>query len=434
MAKAIDGLFFLTIFAAVRGMSGHITFHEDTCLLEECSTPLAASLMQSASIRSRSSSGRRGDYHPAEADGKTPAGHELGQSLVSLGALTDLRKSNYSVGHLATVSSLERAPAMFNTTWLSNINKDSSGPLILVIVVLLLALIGLAVCMWQHPAVKGRFGNPAAEAFLTEPSDRTTMAGRQPAGYVRTPLMSARAPVSGNLMSGRGAPALLTQKVGGGRHSPPCRSLVDEGPTPEDIDEPSVSRMNTVDSQFCPDLIVPQHHECILCMPSESDRSNSMFEITDANGQSVLRVVCQPATAGRLWRATVTTTTGELLAQCCEARSQGGSGQSPEFQFMRNGGQLWARLVHNPGQDRYLLTLLVGGTNLHIFGNFENQAINITDDQNRLYANTEVAPAESGSGRQYCRVRVAPLADVGLALCGFLCVRQHMASQRRWGY
>jgi hypothetical protein len=387
------------------------------------------------------------------ADGKSKIKRELEESIALAGSTTareqtESRKSGTWRGMSAlgsSMGSLSLSPSTDTTSWLSSITKkiyqhDNSGPLIFFVMVVLLVLAGAAVCLWQHPAVKNRRSggcvpSAADDGFLVM-NERSAIGARQPSNYVRSqssqhqsPFMSTRSPIpmSSHALSGR-AP-VTSQQVAG----PPCRTLTDDAPNPDDLDDDVGlgSRMNSTDSQFCPDLIVPQHNECILCMPLNSDWANSSFEITDADGKEVLRVVTEPATAGRLWRATVTTTSGAVLAQCCEARSQASSSYSPpEFQLMRAGGQIWATLKPYPSNDRYSLTLLAGPS-LQIFGNFDNHAINITDDRNRLYANTEIGPVAFDHGRQYCKVRVAPLADVGLALCGFLCVRHHARRLQR---
>lgn len=188
-------------------------------------------------------------------------------------------------------------------------------------------------------------------------------------------------------------------------------------------------RASAVGFQFCPELIVPQHCECILVVPLDRDQHSS-FEVTDCNGSCVLRVVPQAPTAGRLWRATITSGTGELLVQCCEASYQASSRYAPEFHLLQAGGQLWAKLLHSPNQERYVLNFVNGGV-LHFWGNFEEHAVNITNETNQLLATTEVGAADFDPKGRYYRLRVAPTADVGLAVCGLLCIRQHMASQRK---
>jgi hypothetical protein len=193
-------------------------------------------------------------------------------------------------------------------------------------------------------------------------------------------------------------------------------------------------RMAYRETSFCAELIVPQQSECILLMPLDSARRTSSFEVTDVSGNTVLRVVPEPPSLGRLWRASIQTSTGEVLAQCCEARYQPSSGVAREFQLLRAGGDVYGKLRHSPAQDRYLLTL-VSGTSLHFWGNFENNSVNFTDEKDRLFATTETgASADFDTRGTYMRLRVAPLVDVGLTLCGLLCIGQHMADQKTMGF
>jgi len=198
--------------------------------------------------------------------------------------------------------------------------------------------------------------------------------------------------------------------------------------TDDDEGAPKSMKSGTsAEARFCPDLVVPQHCECILVLPLDLGSSRSIFPVTDVNGSLVLRAVPQHSTGGP-WRATITTSTGETLVQCCEARQQGAWNEA-EFHLLRGGGQFFAKLVYSVQQDRYLLTLQ-NGSILHFWGNFDNKAVNITDDENRLLGTTEVGSTDFDPEGTYCRLRVAPLADVGLALCGLLCIGQHMANQR----
>jgi hypothetical protein len=180
-------------------------------------------------------------------------------------------------------------------------------------------------------------------------------------------------------------------------------------------------------AQFCPDLVVPEHCECILVLPLDLGKARSSFAITDVNGSPVLRAEPQQPVVGRLWKAAITTFAGEILVQCCEQRGNGNSNEV-EFHLLRAGGQYFANLKYSASQDRYLLTLQ-NGVVIHFWGNFENSAVNITNDANRLLATTEIGSADFDPEGTYCRLRVAPNADVGLALCGLLCIGQHLTSQ-----
>jgi hypothetical protein len=161
-------------------------------------------------------------------------------------------------------------------------------------------------------------------------------------------------------------------------------------------------------------------------MPIDAQRRRTSFAVTDVNGNLVLRVVPEPPSASRLWRATIQTSSGELLAQCCEARFSSSGGSAREFQLLRAGGDIFGKLRHSQPQDRYLLTL-VSGIVLHFWGNFDTHSVNFTDDKDRLFATTEAgASAIFDPNGKYARLRVAPLVDVGLAICGLLCIGQNM--------
>jgi len=212
----------------------------------------------------------------------------------------------------------------------------------------------------------------------------------------------------------------------------PTRTWANSVGTPKYGNEDDPSKLPAgvpSDTQFCPDLVVPQHCECILVLPLNMSQAKSKFEVTDVNGGPILCVVPEPQENGRLWRASITASSGEMLAQCCEVRHQPTGVSTGEFHLLRAGGQYFAKLVHSPLQDSYLLTLLNGGV-LRFWGNFEKYTVNITDEANRLFATTEIGPSDFNPHGKYCRLRVDALGDVGLALCGLLCVGQHEMSQR----
>jgi hypothetical protein len=183
------------------------------------------------------------------------------------------------------------------------------------------------------------------------------------------------------------------------------------------------------ESQFCPELVVPGHCECSLLLPLNMPKVVSPFEVTDLTGGPILRVVPQPPAHGRLWGANITSATGELLAQCCDARHHASSIATGDFYIKRANGQYYAKVMQSTSPDRYMINLMNGVT-LHVRGNFDNQAMDITDDSDRMYATTEIGPSDFDPQGRYLHLRVAPLADVGLAICGLLCVGQHAQSQK----
>lgn len=185
------------------------------------------------------------------------------------------------------------------------------------------------------------------------------------------------------------------------------------------------------EAQFCPDLVVPQHCECILLVPFNTSGAGAMsFDISDMNGSTVLRATThnpggsEHSLGAGLWRVFLTSAAGDALAQCREVRpstSSAGPSGATEFHFLRNGGHYFAKLMAR-GQDRYELHTLAG-KRLHFWGNFQARAVNVTDDSGRLLATTELH-TESFEDAQRFRLRVAPLTDVGLALCGLLCINK----------
>jgi len=183
-------------------------------------------------------------------------------------------------------------------------------------------------------------------------------------------------------------------------------------------------RTSASELHFCPDLVVPQHCECILVLPVDVGTTRTAFTIMDVHGSPVLKAVPGSQPDGT-WLATVTTSAGEKLVTCFDARP---SSREVEYHLNRASGQSFAKLTYNQAQDKYLMTLQ-SGTTLSIWGNFANSAVNITDAGNRLLATTEIGSADFDPDGTYVRLRVAPLADVGLALCGLLCIGHHL--QRR---
>lgn len=180
------------------------------------------------------------------------------------------------------------------------------------------------------------------------------------------------------------------------------------------------------DLQFCPDLIVPKLSECVVALPV--NRSRSSFSVCDMSGQTVLHVHTSVGGTKNLWTSTIATVKRDILAVCRETRS---AGDSIVFELLRAGTKCWGKLVYRAEDERYLLTPTHGGVVWHFWGNFDTYSINITEETNRLFATTELGSVEYDPAGTYCRLRVAPETDVGLALCGILCIGQHMASQQK---
>lgn len=286
---------------------------------------------------------------------------------------------------------------------------------------LLLAVGGVAYFVLQPPSAEGaqRLNSPQPRS----PVDLRTYRNRSFTPQV--PPVKGTSPTQPSAGPGGGPPAK-------GAEPPGSLSTSDE----EQEDQmPRASAMQPeADAQFCPDLVVPQHCECILLVPFRT-ASDTSFSISDMNGVPVLNASPQRSPGG--WKMVLATAANEPLAQCCEVRttmggSVGGASGNPQFHLLRAGGQYFAKLLRRPSQDRYSwyeLTTL-SGARLHYWGNFETQAVNVTDDQGKLLATTELSSARFDPDGHYFKLRVAPLADVGLSLCGLLCINHLLEISR----
>lgn len=185
------------------------------------------------------------------------------------------------------------------------------------------------------------------------------------------------------------------------------------------------------DLYFCPDLVVPAGCECILLVPSRL-RGSESHNITDSNGSTVLSVVT--SSEGPSAQRTLVAGNNVTLASCGRSRSSlpGSMLTSIEFELISASGDVWARINYEPRQgaeDRCTITTKTE-QQLHMVGSVRYNALNMTDDQGGLLATTEpvVEPGPLGEAPgSVCRLRVAPMADVGLVLCSLICLK-HLSS------
>jgi len=194
------------------------------------------------------------------------------------------------------------------------------------------------------------------------------------------------------------------------------------------------------DAFFCPDLVVPPGCECILKVPTAA-LSRGPFDVTDVNDNAVLHIeprvinvrpsIVPGGTEQRqAHRLVLTTEYGTIMAQC------GPSAAPRECVLLRAAGDHYAKIT---GTEEKAYTMLTRtGLKLFFWGSFEDHAMNVIDSSGRLIAKTgsiadlpasgetvNMAAPESSQGSPIYRLRVAPLMDVGLVLCGLLCI-QHL--------
>jgi len=185
------------------------------------------------------------------------------------------------------------------------------------------------------------------------------------------------------------------------------------------------------DHYFCPDLVVPAGCECILLVPTKL-RGSETQHITDSNGSIVLSVTASDT--GPSVRRKLVAGNNVTLAECGRARSSlpGDTRSVIEFELISASGEVWAQISYEPRQgaeDRCVITTK-NEQQLHMFGSVRYNALNMTDVQGGLLATTEPVVEQGPLGEppgSTCRLRVAPLADVGLVLCALICL-QHLSS------
>jgi len=214
----------------------------------------------------------------------------------------------------------------------------------------------------------------------------------------------------------------------------------------------SVSATLNSGAQFCPELVVPSGRECVLLVPMVTTVSNVTMDeehqVADLRGNPVLRISMSsgtrrslvpsvgslgghlPPSQGDEGKITLMAAgTGEVLAYCLPRKGlQGIDGQGKkggeEYAIHHSNGELFGTIqgVCLPDweapEERYVLA--AASIRLHFWGALEDFALNVTDDRGALLATTERCSVDFATKGEFFRLRVAPLADVGLILCGLL--------------
>jgi len=206
------------------------------------------------------------------------------------------------------------------------------------------------------------------------------------------------------------------------------------GQGPEEVEE-----YLDPDSYFCADLVVPAGCECILKVPTAS-LSQGPFHVTDVHDNAVLHIEPSALNVGH-WtdaeqrgqhRLVLTTEFGTIMAQCGPSLTQ-----ARECDLLRAEGDHFAKITCAE-EKAYTLTARTG-LKLFFWGSIESYTMNVIDRSGRIVAKTgniseipasgetnSVATSQSLVEAPIYRVRVAPLMDVGLVLCGLLCIQHIM--------
>jgi len=199
-----------------------------------------------------------------------------------------------------------------------------------------------------------------------------------------------------------------------------------EGVLPTGLEAPRNENSQGEPLEFCPDLIVPDGNEC--CLEVSVQAAASSFAITDPAGQVVLQVMSEerpgvplPPAAGRQGQCFALVVSGAPVARCVAA--------GEEFHMLTPSGERFASLRPRgrtgARSQSYVLTTKTGAR-WEFSGSFDHHAVDVmdmTDTQRSSHiAKTELSRAGHHGGSEQYTLRVGPGRDVGLVLCGLLCI------------
>jgi hypothetical protein len=235
------------------------------------------------------------------------------------------------------------------------------------------------------------------------------------------------------------SPAPLPGSV---RHMPvnPHSQLQMNRDSPMPAARPATGIPMAAAKHLCPGLVVPHGNECILAVPTLPISGSpgldvAALNVQDLDGKSVIQAdVVLPNSA----RASVAMTqrplvvlragsaprnpgqpTQPLLAYC-KASHEMGSRKSVYIYDARD--ELFAQIVKDPSNSRYVLTS--GRVSLRLFfeGEILSHTVAVTNDQHQLVAETTPSAMAFNPSGSFYKLRVVSNIDVGLILCALFAI------------
>jgi len=183
---------------------------------------------------------------------------------------------------------------------------------------------------------------------------------------------------------------------------------------------------------LCPTLIVPEECECLIAIPIRplTKPAHGPLTVMDMSGRPVVRIRVQqgevPASLGHHSRpGAAATTASVLLLESLEGERFAECRATPlqEFAVCRPSGERYATLSPSAARNKFRLLLRDGGE-VTFSGHLQEHTINVVDSEKRCLAMTEKCTVDfESSGGQYYSARLAPGSDVGMLVCGLLCIQ-----------
>lgn len=182
-----------------------------------------------------------------------------------------------------------------------------------------------------------------------------------------------------------------------------------------------------------PQLVVPADCECALVLRMPTSGWRGSFAISDTRGSAVLQVsIVDGELAGTSGQATLeiqlcSSSTPTSKVARCRLLKAGKIGTFCVYQGEST--DLFATVTRDTG-GKAKLVLASGGSFNFIREDRDN--VRVVDDHDQLHGTSEpYNPRDSHAGASMqtdagksCLVRIGPLSDAGLVLCGLLCIHQ----------
>jgi len=183
----------------------------------------------------------------------------------------------------------------------------------------------------------------------------------------------------------------------------------------------TVSMLGLDQSYFTPDLVVPDGWECILYLLAKPQRGQP-YDVLDSCGGVVLRII-DPQPVSPVTRRVLLSSSNVELAQCVCNESLSPKPDIIRFQLLNGNQDCWATLTYEVGKDSAddKCTIERLRQVFYFFGSFQHGSLNMTDSFGRLLATT--GPCTPTARGETLRLRCAPAADVGLAVCALMCMQ-----------
>lgn len=215
-------------------------------------------------------------------------------------------------------------------------------------------------------------------------------------------------------------------------------STVERVSTPPGRDSPGVSRSTSLS----PQLVVPEDRECALVIQMPASGWRGSFSVCDVSGNAVLKVLIQDRAS-----QTGSFTQAQQLLEiqlCSSATPTSMVGRCRLLKgtfcvYQKDNDDLFGTVAsESVGKARLVVT--DGG--YFDFSREDEDSIKVVDEHQQLHGTSETyVPQEDspllkvfrpvrGDERDLHLVRVGPLSDAGLILCGLMCLHQ-LDMQRR---